>query len=335
MSKTLKEVLSQNVELIIEILEQYDFGNIRLGHNEIRASLPDGNNNTSVQIRLNDYLQTNIYTRSEFADEYQFNDFISLIQWVTGKRFQETYEYLCGVAGITPEYEPSEAPSLLKIFKQYCHKNCVTEVTIPREMIDKYPSHIVKEWIDEGIPECVQKIFDIRIDEQRHRWLVPSYNEDGNLVTVQGRTYLDNYKELGIPKYIYYKFGEGSIYNSNLFGLNITKLEIEEQKEVIIFEGAKSVMKAYSWGYKNTVAMQGANITELQMKKILALKANVVIAFDKDEKLKDINKILKELNQFTNVYYILDTEFLGDKDSPVDKGKEVFEKLLQEKKRYG
>ena len=81
--------------------------------------------------------------------------------------------------------------------------------------------------------------------------------------------------------------------------------------------------------------MQGANITELQMKKILALKANVVIAFDKDKKLKDINKILKELSQFTNVYYILDTEFLGDKDSPVDKGKEVFEKLLQEKKRYG
>lgn len=335
LSKELKEYLASNPELIVEILEELDFGKVRLNHNDIRASLPDGNNDTSVQIRLDSYLQTNIYTRNEFADEYQFNDFISLIQYVTGNKFHKVYEYLCGRVGIDANYKPVETPSILKILKSYQCKAIVEESIIPVGMIDRFPNHVVDEWVEEGIPEITQSVYDIRIDSQRSRWLVPSYNECGELVTVQGRTFLPNYKELGIPKYIYYKFGNNSIYNSNLFGLNVAKQYIESSKEVIIFEGAKSVMKAYTWGYKNSVAVQGANITSMQLKKIIALRANVVIAFDKDKKYRDIEPILKELSRFTNVYYVLDMNELDKKDSPVDKGKDVWEVLFESRKRYG
>lgn len=335
MSENLKQFLKSSPETIIEILEELDFKDIRLGHNEIRASLPDGDNETSVQIRLNEFLSTNVYTRNEFADEFQFNDFISLIQYVTKKRFQQAYEYLCHKCGIDSDYVPIETPTLLKIIRQFKTRKQNTETIIPKGMLEQYPKYIVDEWVDEGIPWIVQDIFDIRIDEQRKRWLIPSYNEDGNLVTVQGRTYLKNYKELKLPKYIYYRFGEGSTYNSNLFGLNVSKDRIMEQKEVVLFEGAKSVMKAYGWGYMNTVATQGCNITDLQLKKILALRCNVVVAFDKDKTFKDIESTLKELSRYTNVYYILGGKLLDEKDSPVDKGQEIWEELYKNKIKYG
>ena len=73
----------------------------------------------------------------------------------------------------------------------------------------------------------------------------------------------------------------------------------------------------------------------MQLKKIIALRANVVIAFDKDKKYRDIEPILKELSRFTNVYYVLDTNELDKKDSPVDKGKDVWEVLFESRKRYG
>ena len=335
LSENLKQFLKSSPEIIVEILEELEFNDIRYGNGEIRASLPDGDNETSVHIRLNDFLSTNVYTRNEFADKFQFNDFISLIQYVTKRRFHQAYEYLCHKCGIESDYVPLETPTLLKIIRHFKTREQKTETIVPKGMLEQYPTYIVDEWVGEGIPSEIQKIYDIRIDKQRKRWLIPSYNEDGNLVTVQGRTYLENHKELKLPKYIYYKFGEGSTYNSNLFGLNVSKDDILEKKEVILFEGAKSVMKAYSWGYKNSLATQGCNITDLQLKKILALRCNVVLAFDKDKTFKDIEKTLKEFSRYTNTYYILGGKLLDEKDSPVDKGQEVWEELYKNKIKYG
>lgn len=336
MSENLKEILYNSPEIIIDILEELEFDNIRLNGNEIRASLPDGDNTTSVRIKLNEYLSTNIYTRSEFENEYPFRDFISLVQFIKGIRFQRAYEYLCSKVGISSDYVEVETPSIVRVIKAFKNRNiCKDEICLSKELLKPYPKYVVPEWIEEDIDPEVQSLFDIRIDKDRRRWLIPSYNEDNQLITVIGRTYLDDFKELGYPKYVYYKFGQETTVNSNLFGINLTKEHIVSNREIIIFEGAKSVMKAYGWGYKNSVAIGGCSITDQQFKKILSLGVNVVIAFDKDKAYKDIKKILESLSRYTNVSYILDKDLLGDKDSPVDKGREVFEKLYQGRKRYG
>lgn len=335
MYKEIKKQLLEDPEMIVDILEDLDFNKIKLNNKEIRCSLPDGDNGTSVQIILNEFLSTNVYTRNEFQSEYQFNDFISLIQYVKDTNPYEASAYICRKLDIKVDGEISEAPAILKAIKKFKHKQRkYNNEFLPLEMYKKYQPYNVIDWNNEGISKETQEIFDIRIDEDRCRWLIPSYDENGNLLSVIGRTYLEQYKEYGLPKYIYYKFDRDNVSNMNLFGINIAREYVKQRKEIIIFEGAKSVMKAFEYGYKNSVAVNGCQITKPQIQKILSLHANIVIAFDKDRTFNDIRPILKQLSKYTNVSYILDNNLLEEKDSPVDKGKEVFDKLYERRKQF-
>ena len=58
---------------------------------------------------------------------------------------------------------------------------------------------------------------------------------------------------------------------------------------------------------------------------------NVVFALDKDVRIKDDHNIVK-LKRFVRVEYLYDArDLLDEKDSPVDKGSAVFEKLYNER----
>lgn len=332
--KEIKERLLENEGTIIEILKEQEFKDIRILGGEIRCALPDGDNETSVRVKLVPSLYTNVFTRSEFEEQFEISDFISLISFVTNKSFPETVQYIAGKVGVTEEIA-CEIPYILKVLNKFSK----TKTSVPihyynKQLIDNYPSYIVDEWIDEGIPPYIQSLYDVRIDEERKRWLLPSYDEKKNLISLQARTYLPNYKELQIPKYIYYKLNGDTVVNSNLYGINIAYKNIKEKREVIIFEGAKSVMKAYDYGYDNCVAIQGSIITPQQVDKILSLKASVVLALDQDQNFQSIQKELKKLSMYVDCYYI-DSTKLPAKHSPVDLGKETFDKLYKERRRYG
>jgi hypothetical protein len=103
-------------------------------------------------------------------------------------------------------------------------------------------------------------------------------------------------------------------------------------------------MKAYQFGYKNTVALSCKELTNVQvdlLNKYINDKTEIILAFDKDVYLKnsklDITEIKKAANRFTNnkVYCIIDLDSMlrGNKDAPVDCGKETFEILLNKKRR--
>ena len=335
MIQEIKNRLLEDDDIIEDILYELGFTGIKKLGNEIRCARPDGDNETSVRIKLSPSLYTNIYTRSDFESKYDINDFISLISFVTNKGFKDTVDYLSGKVGISEEFSYS-TPEILKVLNKLNREPvCIKENSYDTELISNYPSHIVDEWIEEGIPPYVQSIYDVRIDTERKRWLLPSYDEKENLITLQGRTYIDNYKELKIPKYIYYKLCGNKVNNTNLYGLNIAYESIMKKKEVILFEGAKSVMKAYDWGYTNAVALQGANISDMQVNKLLSLGANVVLALDKDKNYKDITIELDKLKYYLNCYYIYDKGMLNEKESPVDRGLDVFESLYTMRKKYG
>lgn len=94
----------------------------------------------------------------------------------------------------------------------------------------------------------------------------------------------------------------------------------------------------------NSVASFGLNFTEHQFKELEALGVEeIVIAFDRqyhklsaddDEYVQLVRKLERIHKRFTNdniqISFILDTENLLDyKDSPVDKGAEVFMQLYR------
>ena len=90
----------------------------------------------------------------------------------------------------------------------------------------------------------------------------------------------------------------------------------------------------------NSVAVCGSNFTNVQLKLLLKnCDINeIVIAFDKEYNRLDsaraqkyfnkLYKICTSYNKYCNFSFIYDREnLLNEKDSPVDKGKDIFEEL--------
>lgn len=199
-----------------------------------------------------------------------------------------------------------------------------------------YKKEQIHEWLDEGIKQDVIDIFDIRVDRFGNRIVYPVFDNDGNLINVKGRTRYLDYKSMKIPKYINYNPVGKLDY---LQGINITRQNIKESGEVILFESIKSVMKAYGWGYKNCVSVENHNLTEEQIELLIKLRVNIVFAYDSDVSYAspDVKEGINKLKGLTNVFLIEDkNHLLGGKDSknaPVDCGKPIWDKLYSEKRR--
>lgn len=340
MVEEIKYILFNDKDKIVKLLEELQCHKINPHlNNEIRCALPDGETSTSVQVILNEFVPTYVYSRSSY-DDYEIKDIISFVQFILKSTFKYAIRWICNVLGI--EYDDQkvtirDVSETIKVMKQFIrpHKEILINKPISESLLNKYPLHIVKEWVEEGIDDDIQRSFGIRIDEQKCRWLIPIRDSKNQLVAIKGRTYLPNNKELDIPKYLYYKENKDSrYYNSVLFGLNHNHKSIKELNEVIIVEGEKTVMKAKSMGFDNVVSISGNDINHNIKKKILQLHSNVVLALDKDVQLKDIIKEGRKLTMFTNVYYIHDDKgLLDEKNSPFDNGFGTWLELYSNKKK--
>lgn len=119
-----------------------------------------------------------------------------------------------------------------------------------------------------------------------------------------------------------------------VYGLSENIKDILQKREVIIFEGAKSVMIADSWGIKNTAAILTSHLSSLQMKILAKLGVRVVFALDKEIVIRDDPNIAK-LKRYVTTEYLWDKDgLLDEKDSPVDRGVETFMKLYEGRLRY-
>lgn len=204
---------------------------------------------------------------------------------------------------------------------------------LQENFMEQYSNETIVSWEDEGIEREVLNIFEVKVDKKNNRIVYPVYSSNNELINVKGRTLYENFKDLKIPKYINYFKVDSLDY---LQGFKITEQYIRSAGEVIIFESIKSVMKAWCFGNKNSVSVESHCITDGQLKLIVKLGVNVVIAFDKDVDITSgkIPSQLRRLCKFTNVYTIDDrNNLLGEKDSPVDCGKDVWVKLYSERKR--
>jgi hypothetical protein len=118
--------------------------------------------------------------------------------------------------------------------------------------------------------------------------------------------------------------------------------EIQRKNEIILFEGMKSIILAEGFGYSNCCSLETNRINYHQLKILLSLKVDIVIALDKGievvaksdgYKTKDNEINIGILPKMTNVYIVRDKDNLLDfKDSPVDKGKEVWDLLYSERR---
>lgn len=262
-------------------------------------------------------------------------DIFTFVMKTDGISFKAAVLKVAEMVGETAEpKQQSETLSILRKLSADKSEEEFRHNVLDKSVYEKYEDYVDLDWVNEGVPEDMFKRYEIKLDRKHNRIIYPVYDKYGNFINIKGRTKYECFKVLKIPKYInYYKVG----CMDYLQGLHLTKEAIKARNEIIIFEGLKSCMKAEGFGYHNVVSAETSGLTLEQVELIISLHCNVVIAFDKDKRLADyLSNELKLLSKFVNLYYIDDRcNLLGDKaekNSPADKGKEVWEILYHKKK---
>lgn len=232
---------------------------------------------------------------------------------------------------IVDNLEYSTLPDIIKVLKKFqpkvkkCKEFCQQELN--DYCINKYRKLDIKEWQEEGISQSVMDIFNVRYDIMGAGIVFEVRNNDGKLISIKKRTLIPNYR----PKYTYLTSIGTTTF---LWGLYHNKAECIKQKEIILVEGEKSVMKLMTWGINNCAAICTSHIDEEQLKTLIQMKVNVVIALDKhvQKTVKD-DPMFKKLSRFCKTYVVYDYDnLLGEKDAPVDKGLDVWKKLYDRKR---
>lgn len=250
----------------------------------------------------------------------------------------EAVEHLKKYAGYDGDIsERAGVMDAVKVFRKFSKKvgnaKQQSKTVLPDNYMEKYEKRPDKlaVWINEGISAESLTKYQVYYDPFSDRLVYPIRNMDGKIVNVGGRALDPHWKEKGQNKYCYfYKWGT----INTIYGVPENINEIKEKHEVIIFEGCKSVLLAHTWGIDNCGALLTSHLSAAQMKILAKLGCDVVFALDKDIRIRD-DKNIQKLRQYVNVYYLWDRyNKLGEKDSPVDKGREVFDGLYNNRYQY-
>jgi hypothetical protein len=214
------------------------------------------------------------------------------------------------------------------------------------EILKEYPYNkdAVKSWLDEGITEKAMRRFNIGYDKIHNAITIPNFNKDGKLLGIRGR-----FLNPDMPKYMPIKRGPNQILSfptgKHFYGYYENKEYIKKAGIVILFEGEKSVLKTEEFfdGYNISLATTGKKITFDHLVLLLDLEVKeIILAYDKDyttakeqkEKIAQYKKILSVVEPYFNTSIIVDqNNKLKLKDSPADRGKEIFEELLRNRVR--
>lgn len=179
-------------------------------------------------------------------------------------------------------------------------------------------------WADEGIGFDVMKKFSVCYDSFANRIVFPIKSFSGDIINVSGRTLDRSFKEKGLRKYTYYK-PLGAL--DTLYGFSDNEPFISEKKEIVIFEGAKSVMLASTWGVQNCCAALTSHLNPRQALFLIRLGVRVVFAFDEDVDITKDKNIAK-LMRYVRVEWVKNRGgLLSSKMAPVDAGAAVWNKL--------
>jgi hypothetical protein len=244
-----------------------------------------------------------------------------------------------GVEGFTPEKYKS-------MKDRYGAKR--KEIELPEyspNVLDCFVNLHPQEWLNDGISAEAMDKFNISYSISHNKIIIPHYDADGRLIGIRGRA-LNEWEVENIGKYTPLRI-EQNWYkhplSMNLYGLNITKENIRKRGVCFLVESEKAVMQMESFSFPNcSAAICGSNFNKYQLNILMktCCPTEIILCFDKEElpgEDKYFNKlynICKKYGQYCNFSFIYDREGLLDlKESPTDRGEEVFVKLLEKRVR--
>lgn len=333
MFKELKEMLTNQVESLINLLESFDFVDVTLKQREIRFRRnEEGGLNISIKLEDNPSILVHDFARSVSLDIFAY---IVQERKVT---LGEVLQRVKGILRLENDWAPKKRLQLFEgIYNRIVSKSNTEELLpeYPIETLNNYDFACNKRFLRDGISLDTQRFFHIMFDRQSERIVIPLYDELGRLVGVKGRINDSNVEDW-VPKYLYLKECQAS---KILYGYYQNYGDLFGQS-VVVGESEKMVMQAYSFGVKNVVGLGSNSLSEKQARLILQLNPKKVI-FALDEGLdlllteRNIN-MLRSCMSVTchpDIYfwdYNKFPEIKSTKNSPTDMGKEVYDKIINE-----
>jgi DNA primase len=289
------------------------------------ACQPDGDNPMGVCIRNNEYLDYRSFSRGIDYEDGQ--DLISLVETIKKFSFIESVRYIHKILDLPFEFKkqkenPQKKYDPLGIFKRAlrCNRRIVNVEDIKileDKLIDDYVPLLHISWVKEGITERTRNKFRLSYSYKHKRIVIPlRYWATGELLGFNQRTTVENYEEFNIKKYFITPTYPKHL---NLYGLYENYDAIQKAGYVVVAESEKSVLKRDSLGDSTVVALSGKSISDEQVRILIGLNVEIVIALDNDVDVNEVRFMCEKFKNIRKVSYIKDfMGILNEKDAPMD-----------------
>lgn len=347
----LKRYIYEN-EKIPFILAQLNFHSIKSYNNKkyYTCGFKDGNNKKALTIYNNEFLNIKSYTRTIINSNGFSPSLIDVVCFVKDLYISYTVKWLSEILdlnyydnlyeNIPPSVEWIDIMSDMEIKEKEDVEKPLKP--IPEKILKYYFPYVNDVFFKDGITYKVQRLFEIGYDLYSNRYTIPIRDELGTLVGVKGRCFSKEVPK-NEEKYIYII---PCAKTHILYGLYITYNYIKAKNEVIVVESEKSVLRLFSLGIFNTIAIGGHDLSKSQIIKLQALNVSeIVLCYDEDVYRLDNGKVSKrlyveEINKFIvqqKVSIMVDIygDILNKKESPaddIDKFKIMYNKRIIIKK---
>lgn len=350
--KKLKELIT--VEQIIQLVTS------------LGADIKDGSNDNEVLFRTichgGDSHKLYFYKDSKKFHCYSNcgqMDIINLVQNVKGFTVAQAIKYISNTFGfgdysMVEGFSDELAATLdLEILSRYEQQPNQIDIArgfkyIEESILERFYKYYHPAFYEDGISIPTLYKFGIRYDILNQRIIIPHRDELGGLVAIRCRNLDEELVEAGF-KYMPITIDKKllSAKTSNyLYGLYYNKDTIKKIKKVILLESEKAVMQLDTILEGNNIGLSlmssSLSLVQVELLKEFGVE-EVIVALDKEyeeygsreEKayaMKVRKGIINKLTPYFTVSVIWDRDnTLGLKQSPTDRGAEVFYKLFRER----
>ncbi|MFS0905693.1 hypothetical protein AB3N02_21855 [Priestia aryabhattai] len=338
-----KKILRE--DKVEQILEAIECEHIRFSGGRVEAQLPErfySSNKRSVQVKLKPSLSSSIRNKTDFKN----GDIFGLISYIhhnkrgedIQKDLHEAKKFICELFGWNEFLKggnyKSKVDHLAPLKAILKGKNKRKEIKpnpiLPETALNDYylfdrPLPYTP-WIKEGISYDTQVLYGVGFDLETHRIVIPLRNRFGQLVGAKGRIEKD---DESTKKYMYLLRCNNRY---EWFNFHYAHPYILVDKRVYIFEAEKSCMKAFTYGIYNTVAIGASEISDeqIQIIKQIGLDIEIVLCYDKGIPKDEIEDTARRFTGRKVSIMYDGNDLLKDKDAPIDRGLNVWNKLVEE-----
>ena len=323
--------LSENPEAIVELLEHYECGKIKVNTREVRFARddrPESGLNISIRLVNNDACFVKDFARSEA------NNIVSWLCKEKNVKFKDVLVTIKRILHLSDDWRPQSNKREIfgGVYSRIINKTKPQPKVYNESILNNYLKVGNTRFLKDHLSLESQRRFEIMYNVETDRIVIPIRNTFGDLCGTKCRRNYDTDNE-DDPKYIFEYPCQKSLI---LYGAYQNYPWLYGSDKIFIFEAEKSVIAADSYGYQNAVSIMGNTLSEYQAKELLSLNAKEYI-FLLDEGLDlDITfqnaKILKDCAVMRDIqisYFDWTSSLsVGEKESPTDGGMESFKYII-------